>query len=242
VGAGHPLPPGSECRVAIRAECCGESERERGETTLSRGIGSNATGPITLRRRDKRLSVEEQVDLFEGFGTEAAEFSRRIIGMGLLGENGTSRIADLNVEIAKEIFAKWCIEIYVRLHDHGPLGFGQLRRELGPISTQVLSLKLKNMETWGLVSRTQTASRPPGSLYALTKRGLTMTKIGEPVFLYLALTRHLDSVGHNRMNPDDSHQQEQEGDRKSHRPPIHVLESVRDNLALKSENRRLLSR
>jgi DNA-binding HxlR family transcriptional regulator len=132
------------------------------------------------------MNSEELEKRFREFAKEAASFTRQTMGGGVLGERDKSTLAESNLEIAKTIFGKWCIEIFVILYDSGPIGFEKLRGDLGPISPRVLSGKLKMMESRGLVQRTLVDSRPPGARYSLTEKGLTVATLGEPVFLYLS--------------------------------------------------------
>jgi len=70
----------------------------------------------------------------------------------------------------------------------GSSGFQEIRRGLGRISSRVLSSKLTRMQETGLVQRDVKPTRPPRVVYTLTERGLTVAKLGEPVFLYLRLS------------------------------------------------------
>ena len=132
------------------------------------------------------MNSEELEKRFREFAGQAASFTRETIRMSVLGENAKSKLANSNLEIAKTIFGKWCVELFVILYNTGPLGFEELRRGLGGISPRVLSSKLKMMESEGLVHRTLIDSRPPGVRYSLTQRGLTVARLGEPVFLFLS--------------------------------------------------------
>ena len=122
---------------------------------------------------------------FRKFAEVAATFSQHIIETVSTAEREGSRIAEVNVEIAKTVFGKWSIEILAILYHMQIVGFEQLRRRLGAISARVLSQRLKVMESQGLVDRSVKTSRPIGVRYALTEKGLTVAKLGEPVFLYL---------------------------------------------------------
>src|SRR3989442_9544896 len=131
------------------------------------------------------MNEEKLAKEFQDFAIEAAEFSRRVSDRNLYSESGRSRLAESNLEIARTIFGKWCIEIFVILYNIGPVGFEDLRRRLGGISPRVLSQKLKTMESERLVRRTLINSRPPGVRYSLTQKGVTGSRLGTPVFLFL---------------------------------------------------------
>ena len=137
--------------------------------------------------RERGDSVDEgELDRrFQEFAAGAAEFTRQFIGIGVSGGSDKAKLSESNLNIAKMVFGKWCIEIFVILYNGGEAGFEHLRRELGRISPRVLSDKLKMMERQGLIQRTLIATRPPGVRYSLTSKGATVARLGEPVFLYL---------------------------------------------------------
>jgi DNA-binding HxlR family transcriptional regulator len=129
--------------------------------------------------------LDELETRFRRFADEAAKFALQIMQTVSAGEKQASRAAELNVEIARTVFGKWCMEILSILYHIGTVGFEELRRTLGSMSPRVLSQKLKVLESQGLVDRIVKTSRPIGVSYTLTEKGLTLTKLGEPVFLYL---------------------------------------------------------
>ena len=135
------------------------------------------------------MTTEELDKRFREFATQAASFTRQAIGISDLTEKHKSTLAESNLETAKTIFGKWCIEIFVILYNLGPVGFEDLRRRLGVISPRVLSQKLKTMESGRLVRRTLIDSRPPGVRYSLTEKGVTVARLGTPVFLFLNLDK-----------------------------------------------------
>lgn len=134
----------------------------------------------------RTLHSEEFERRFREFANQAASFTRQTVGIGVFGGKDKTNLAESNLEIAKTIFGKWCIEIFVLLYERGPIGFERLRKGLGSISPRVLSGKLKMMESQALVQRTLIDSRPPGAHYSLTEKGLTLARLGEPVFLFLS--------------------------------------------------------
>jgi DNA-binding HxlR family transcriptional regulator len=54
----------------------------------------------------------------------------------------------------------------------GPMRFGELRRALGPVSSKVLTARLREMEADGVLIRTVLDTSPPQVEYRLTKLGL----------------------------------------------------------------------
>ena len=97
----------------------------------------------------------------------------------------------LNLGVTKAIFGKWGIEILVALYTLKAIRFEELRKTLRPISSRVLSQKLKLLENGGLLQRSILNTRPPSVQYSLTEKGLTVATLGEPVLLYLRMKEGL---------------------------------------------------
>lgn len=95
-------------------------------------------------------------------------------------------ISDLHV--TRAIFGKWSADILLVLHRTPTAGFEDLRRSLGGISSRVLSIKLKDLEEVGLVTREILDARPPRVRYSLTERGWTVAWLAQPIVLYIGLT------------------------------------------------------
>ena len=94
-----------------------------------------------------------------------------------------------NLQIIETVFAKWSLEILVITYLNGAIGFQELKESLGSISARVLSVRLRQMESLGLVRREVVNHRPPRTRYSLTPEGLTVAQLGEPVFLFLRMRR-----------------------------------------------------
>jgi DNA-binding HxlR family transcriptional regulator len=133
----------------------------------------------------RRADLVEPDKRFREFAREAARFSRSMFGASQPGVINKTSFAKSNLDIAKTIFGKWCVEIFVLLYNVGPHGFEELRRALGAITARVLSRKLRLMEDERLVERTLVTSHPPRVRYRLTEDGRTLARLGEPVFLFL---------------------------------------------------------
>ncbi len=61
----------------------------------------------------------------------------------------------------------WCLS-------GGPRRFGELRHDIPRISARVLSARLRELESKGVVSRTVLATSPPSAEYALTHLGVEL--------------------------------------------------------------------
>ncbi|MEM3086135.1 MAG: helix-turn-helix domain-containing protein [Halobacteria archaeon] len=97
--------------------------------------------------------------------------------------------AKINSEIARRVTAKWSVEILYLLYMGGPMGFENIRKTLGTISSKTLSERLKTLERLGYVERSVQPGRPIRVRYSLTDRGRSISTIGAGLFLYL---RHVE--------------------------------------------------
>jgi len=68
------------------------------------------------------------------------------------------------------ISGKWKVQILWHL-SFRPRRFAEFRRKLRTISEKVLADQLRQLEADGLVTRTQTDTRPPQVSYSLSKEG-----------------------------------------------------------------------
>lgn len=136
-------------------------------------------------------------DAFRRFRKASSEFSSSLSQRAdFRSELNGSGAAQINLHVARSIFGKWSLEILVLLVTEREMGFGELRKTLAGISSRILSAKLKQLESRGLIRREVLATRPPRVNYGLTERGLTVTRLGEPVLLYLRFVEGLyASVG-----------------------------------------------
>lgn len=127
---------------------------------------------------------------FRAFAKASAQFRNEVLeSTGLTVEGGSPANAQANLEIARTVFSKWTLETMVALYTQRTAGFAELRRLLPGISSRVLSHRLRALEGLGFVARTVLGSRPPRVAYVLTHEGHTVSRLGEPVFLYLRTRR-----------------------------------------------------
>jgi DNA-binding HxlR family transcriptional regulator len=151
----------------------------------------------------RNSALEEE---FRRFRHAATEFSASLAHHADFRSklNGAA-VAQINLRAVRSIFGKWSLDILVLLVTERELGFAELRKALRGISSRILSSKLKRLEAHGLVRREVLATRPPRVNYGLTDRGLTVTRLGEPVLLYLRFIEGLyvgvELPGHSRVRP-----------------------------------------
>ena len=73
--------------------------------------------------------------------------------------------------------SRWTLLLLHRLHMGGPTRFGELRRQLGAISTKTLTERLRFLEAEGLVSRHYEPTVPPQVSYSLTERVMELENV-----------------------------------------------------------------
>ena len=73
--------------------------------------------------------------------------------------------------LAHTFGGKWKLPIICILSDMFPKRYSAIKRSLGDITNMMLSQSLKELESSGLVSRTQYNEVPPRVEYSLTERG-----------------------------------------------------------------------
>ena len=122
---------------------------------------------------------------FAEFGEVASTFAREVSEAEALSHRRAPSSVRSNVGITEKVFSKWSIEIITSIYSMKSLGFGELKRLLDGISSRVLSKKLKDLEALGFIEREVIESRPPKVRYTLSRRGVVLARLGEPVILYL---------------------------------------------------------
>lgn len=88
-----------------------------------------------------------------------------------------SPICDAGVRRAFDFLGKRWNGIILGSLSDGPLGFADLRRNVGAITDSMLSDRLSELTRAGLVERIVTDTRPPGVTYQLTGAGRELLPI-----------------------------------------------------------------
>src|SRR5256885_8319861 len=87
----------------------------------------------------------------------------------------TSPVCRTISTLLSRIGDKWTVLVVTTLAD-GSKRFNELRREIPTVSQRMLTLTLRNLERYGLVSRTVTPTIPPRVDYELTELGQSLQK------------------------------------------------------------------
>ena len=84
------------------------------------------------------------------------------------------------IELTLEILSgKWKALLIWKLHLHGVIRYNEFRRLIPSITQKMLTQQLKELEKYGIVSRTVYPSVPPMVEYALTETGQELIPIME---------------------------------------------------------------
>lgn len=75
------------------------------------------------------------------------------------------------------LHGKWELQIMLEVCRADVLRFGEYKRRLPQITNSVLTAALRNLERWGLISRTQFNEIPPRVEYAPTERGKSLLPV-----------------------------------------------------------------
>lgn len=126
------------------------------------------------------------LERFDGFAREADRLCRLVTGRPPADESAAD--AGRNMALLRTVFTKWTLEILELLYGRETLGFEEIRRLLGPISSPVLSRKLRFLQENGLLERTVLSTPVIRVKYSLAPRGRRVAQLSEPVLLYLRLT------------------------------------------------------
>ena len=75
------------------------------------------------------------------------------------------------------LHGKWELQIMLEVCRADVLRFGEYKKRLPDITNSVLTASLRNLEAWGLISRTQYNEIPPRVEYAPTEKGKSLLPI-----------------------------------------------------------------
>lgn len=80
-------------------------------------------------------------------------------------------------QIVPLLHGKWELQIMMEVCRADVLRFGEYKKRLPNITNSVLTSALRNLESWGLVSRTQYNEIPPRVEYAPTEKGKSLLPV-----------------------------------------------------------------
>ena len=80
-------------------------------------------------------------------------------------------------QIVPLLHGKWELQIMLEVVRADVLRFGECKKRLPNITNSVLTAALRNLENWGLISRTQYNEIPPRVEYAATEKGKSLLPV-----------------------------------------------------------------
>ncbi len=84
-----------------------------------------------------------------------------------------------NIQVALEVLSKPWSGVILMALDEGPLRFNELQEHLGAIGDRMLSLRLKELEAQGLLTREVIAGTPVRVQYELTDKARGFRKVAK---------------------------------------------------------------
>lgn len=75
------------------------------------------------------------------------------------------------------LHGKWELQIMLEVCRFDVLRFGEIKKKFPQISNTVLTSSLRNLEKWGLITRTQYNEMPPRVEYAPTAKGRSLLPV-----------------------------------------------------------------
>ena len=72
---------------------------------------------------------------------------------------------------------KWELQLMLEICRENVLRFGECKKRLPNVTNSVLTAALRNLESWGLISRTQFNEIPPRVEYAPTEKGKSLLPV-----------------------------------------------------------------
>jgi DNA-binding HxlR family transcriptional regulator len=153
-------------------------------TSASPGDADVTLPPGVLSASDELMAAYDE--LLE----RSEDFARLVVDQV---RDEPAAVADLVQQLAGEtklVFQRWTLPILymLSLQPRHDLRFSQIRAIVKGISGRSLSLKLDEMERSGLLDRKVSTDKPPHVSYALTARGLTLSRLSLPLVLHLNMT------------------------------------------------------
>ena len=75
------------------------------------------------------------------------------------------------------LHGKWELQIMMEVCRADVLRFGEYKKRLPKITNSVLTSSLRNLEAWGLITRTQYNEIPPRLEYTPTEKGMSLLPV-----------------------------------------------------------------
>lgn len=119
---------------------------------------------------------------FDDHLRSATAFSDRLAAARCRPSGRFDHVAQDAVGVLAPLLTQWIPDLLLVLRIAGPLRFNRIKERLEPLSSRVLTDKLRHMEDHGLVTR---VAHEDGQRYSLTPHGDTVAALLHPLLFYL---------------------------------------------------------
>ncbi|MEA3190025.1 MAG: hypothetical protein QOD77_607 [Thermoplasmata archaeon] len=134
---------------------------------------------------------EVMIGQLDAFLDDLAEGHRKAMDQvvtWLTGFGDLEREVRKSVEALNPLLQKWSIEVCFLLRMKEPRRFNELKENLPGIGSRTLSIRLKELESLGIVARTVYPEVPVRVEYTLTPKGKRLGDLFLPVIAHLRIT------------------------------------------------------
>jgi|GEM_PF-3000115 len=85
-------------------------------------------------------------------------------------------------QILKVILGHWTLPILWVLHQRGPTRFNELKRQLGPVTSKVLTSYLRTLESRNIITRSITPAKISAVSYQISSKGQRLRPLLEALY------------------------------------------------------------
>ncbi len=85
-------------------------------------------------------------------------------------------------QILKVILGHWTLPILWVLHQRGPTRFNELKRQLGPVTSKVLTSYLRTLESRDIITRSVTPAKISAVSYQISSKGQSLRPLLEAIY------------------------------------------------------------
>lgn len=103
--------------------------------------------------------------------------------------------------ILRRLMGPWTTYILWLLYSEGPLRFGVIKAKMPDISSKVLTDRLRDLESYGLINRDYRPSIPPSVTYSMTARANELHEVLEGLNMIALKWANEDAINQDQEHP-----------------------------------------
>ncbi|MDR3506367.1 MAG: helix-turn-helix domain-containing protein [Caulobacteraceae bacterium] len=103
--------------------------------------------------------------------------------------------------ILRRLMGPWTTYILWLLYSEGPLRFGAIKAKMPDISSKVLTDRLRDLESYGLINRDYRPSIPPSVTYSMTARANELHEVLEGLNMIALKWANEDAINQDQEHP-----------------------------------------